>query len=137
MPGTMGTLATLPLALLLAYLWPFWGLLVVGVALFFVGWLLSALHLPDAASKDPKYIVIDESAGVLLALLPAGLDWRLWVVGVIAFRIFDISKVWPICWAEEAVSGTHTKNAFSLMFDDILAGLFSAAIVYGVAYLLV
>ena len=75
------------------------------------------------AEGDPGWIVIDEIAGQMIALLAlphvslAGL-----VLAFIAFRFFDITKLGPIGW----VDGRH--DAWGIMGDDWLAGI-AAAIV--------
>jgi len=38
---------------------------------------------------------------------------------------FDILKPWPIKWIDQKVVG-----GFGIMLDDVLAGLFSAGILY-------
>jgi phosphatidylglycerophosphatase A len=47
------------------------------------------------------------------------------IVGFILFRLFDIFKPWPISIADKKLHG-----GFGIMFDDVLAGLFSLAIMH-------
>ncbi|MFX9185022.1 phosphatidylglycerophosphatase A, partial [Acinetobacter baumannii] len=75
------------------------------------------VYLQTAALKDPKEVVIDEVAGQLFALVPAGLDWRLWIIAFVLFRFFDITKIGPIGWAE------RLPRAFGVMVDDVIAGI--------------
>lgn len=120
-PGTWGSLAALPFA---------WGLLTVG------GWpaLLAASLLATAIGfwasgqyalalgwKDPGEVVIDEVAGQWLALLPAALEPMSFVVGFVAFRIFDILKPFPASWADSKLDG-----AAGIMIDDLFAGIYAA-----------
>jgi phosphatidylglycerophosphatase A len=80
---------------------------------------------------DAPGIVFDEIVGFLVAaapLLPAlGLvtDWLTpWLVAAfVAFRAFDILKPWPIRRLDEAVHG-----GFGIMLDDVVAGLYGAAV---------
>jgi phosphatidylglycerophosphatase A len=72
---------------------------------------------------DPGWIVIDEFAGQWIALLalarPAvpGL-----IVAFILFRLFDITKLGPIGWAD------RQHGAFGIMADDVIAGIIAAAL---------
>ncbi len=77
---------------------------------------------PDAATHaDPGWIVIDEIAGQMLALValhrpsPLGL-----LAGFALFRLFDIAKPGPIGWAD------RQGGAAGIMADDLLAGFASA-----------
>lgn len=115
-PGTVGTLAAIPLYLVLAPL-P-------------VGWYLGALALlsalgvwicgrtaDDLGCEDPSAIVWDEWAGYLLAMTAAPAGWP-WVLGgFAAFRLFDIWKPWPIRAAERL-----RPAGLAIMLDDLLAG---------------
>jgi phosphatidylglycerophosphatase A len=64
--------------------------------------------------------VIDEWAGLFVALIGADSQvyWHL-ILGVILFRIFDISKVGPIRSAE------RLPGAVGIMADDVVAGVFA------------
>jgi phosphatidylglycerophosphatase A len=70
--------------------------------------------------KDPQWIVIDEWAGLFVALIGTEAS-RLWhvLLAILLFRIFDISKVGPIRRAE-ALPG-----AVGVMADDVVAGVFA------------
>ena len=85
--------------------------------------------LKRSSIKDPSFVVIDEVAGQWIALLPAGLDPVLFVAGFLAFRLFDIWKPWPVSWADRDVPG-----ALGVMLDDLIAGAYAAAVVYGIGY---
>ena len=84
-----------------------------------------AVHevLRDAPDQDPGWIVVDEAAGMLLALAGLSVDASLWGVLIAfgLFRVFDILKPWPISWADQQ------KGAFGVMLDDIVAGALAAA----------
>ncbi len=129
-PGTWGSLVALPLA---------WGLQAWGgnvalagaiVVVFALGIWSSALYMEKTGSHDPGAIVIDEVAGqwvVLLAVAnPFQPDAIVYAVAFGLFRFFDIVKPWPISWADKNI-----KGAFGVMFDDVLAGVAGAAVLYG------
>nr|MBX2857391.1 phosphatidylglycerophosphatase A [Cellvibrionaceae bacterium] len=114
-PGTLGTLAAVPIYLLLAKT-PLW--------LYASLTLLSAVigvHLCSYASQrlgvhDHKGIVWDEFAGFWLAMLAVPPSWQNIVTGFVLFRFFDMLKPWPISWVDKRIHG-----GFGIMFDDILA----------------
>ncbi len=93
-------------------------MLVAAALAYVIGLWACQRLLADAADKDPGHVVIDEAVGVWVALLPAGLDWRLYVTGFVLFRLFDIAKPWPVSWADRKVAGAQ-----GIMLDDLLAGL--------------
>ncbi|GMG88042.1 phosphatidylglycerophosphatase A family protein [Biformimicrobium ophioploci] len=121
-PGTAGTLAAIPLWLLIAGLNPAWYLLVL------VATALLGIYLCGAASRklgvhDHGGIVWDEMVGywITMFMAPAGWGWALY--GFVLFRIFDIAKPWPIGWLDRRVHG-----GAGIMLDDIVAALFAAGI---------
>lgn len=121
-PGTLGTLGALPVAWLIhAWAGP-WGLGVAAAGLFVVGWRLIDREVPGADS-DPGWIVVDEVAGVWLALatVPLSLPW--YAAAFALFRLFDIWKPWPIGKLDREVGG-----GLGVMLDDVLAGLYAAGI---------
>jgi phosphatidylglycerophosphatase A len=67
--------------------------------------------------KDPSFVVIDEVAGQLIALLWIPLSWKSLLLGFILFRGFDIAKPPPIRYLERLPGGT------GIMLDDVAAGL--------------
>jgi phosphatidylglycerophosphatase A len=85
-----------------------------------VGTAAIRLSLRSDGSKDPQWIVIDEWAGIFVALIgtEASRFWHV-LLAVVLFRIFDISKVGPIRRAE-ALPG-----AVGVMADDVVAGSFA------------
>lgn len=132
-PGTFGTLAALPLWLLLAAL-PLGLLLVVLAASFVVGCYLCGKTADDLGVHDYGGIVWDEFVGLWLTLLPLyllGLAYHptALVLGFVLFRIFDIAKPWPIKVADAKVSG-----GFGIMLDDVLAAVYAALILTACAY---
>ena len=125
-PGTWGSL----LALVLGY-----GMVVQGVTIevfaaaivgvSVVGTLTINRIEKLSGVHDAPEIVIDEVAGMWIAMLPLwhlGADYILVVLAFILFRIFDILKPWPIGWLDKQVSG-----GFGVMVDDIVAGILAAA----------
>ena len=122
-PGTWGSLLALPLAWLLLSQWTPYILFIVAFVLFLAGMLASAIHQKRNEDEDPSYIVIDELVGQLFILSIVPLDWGYFFIAFLLFRIFDIYKPWPISWADKTI-----RNGFGIMFDDILAAGYTAAI---------
>ena len=116
-PGTWGSLVVLPLALL----GPVPALL-LALLVTIVGFYAVRAVLRDAPDQDPGWIVVDEAAGMLLALAGLSVGASFWGVLIAfgLFRVFDILKPWPISWADQQ------KGAFGVMLDDIVAGALAA-----------
>jgi phosphatidylglycerophosphatase A len=97
--------------------------LLLGLLVTLLGFVATREVLRDAPDEDPGWIVVDEAAGMLIAL--AGLTAEASIWGVLIafglFRIFDIFKPWPISWADQQ------SGAFGVMLDDIVAGALVAA----------
>ena len=73
--------------------------------------------------RDPGAIVIDEVAGMLIALFWIPVTWLGILVGFLAFRVFDIAKPFPAGAAERLPAG------WGVMADDVVAGLYAYATV--------
>ncbi|WP_426415964.1 phosphatidylglycerophosphatase A family protein [Aestuariirhabdus sp. LZHN29] len=118
-PGTFGTLAAVPLYLLLQYL-PLTQYLLVVVVAFVVGCWLCDITSRDIGVHDHGGIVWDEFVGLWVTMIAAPPGWIWIVVGFALFRLFDILKPWPIRWLDRRVGG-----GFGIMVDDLLAGVFA------------
>ncbi len=73
--------------------------------------------------SDPGVIVIDEVAGVLIALFWIPVTGIGLLAGFLAFRVFDIVKPFPVGAAERLPAG------WGVMADDVVAGLYAYATV--------
>ena len=89
--------------------------LAVAAALSTVGFLAAGAADRDLGSDDGR-IVIDEAAGMALALggVPSGLPGCL--VAFALFRALDIGKPPPVSWCESVPGGA------GVMLDDVVAG---------------
>jgi phosphatidylglycerophosphatase A len=72
-----------------------------------------------SATKDPQFVVIDEVAGQLIALIAVHLTWKTFLAGFILFRAFDIMKPPPVRQLERLPEGT------GIVLDDVAAGIFA------------
>lgn len=129
-PGTFGTIAAIPLYLLVQPLGPLNYLLLV-LVLFFVGVWLCDRTSRDLGVHDHGGIVWDEWVGLLVTLWMAPHGWYWLLAGFVLFRIFDILKPWPIGWLDRQVSG-----GLGIMLDDLVAGLFGFILLQAAVYLL-
>jgi phosphatidylglycerophosphatase A len=127
-PGTWGSLAALPFAIVIVAFGGTWGLLAATVVATLVGVWAAGVYAARSGRHDPQAVVIDEVAGQWLALVPVADDLRLYAVAFLAFRFFDIVKVWPAGRIDREL-----KGGWGIMLDDIVAGLYAAALTYGVA----
>lgn len=127
-PGTVGTLAAVPLYLLLAPL-ALWQYSVVLLLSFAVGVYLCHKTAHDLGVHDHPGIVWDEFVGYWITMLMAPAGWAWIVIGFVLFRLFDIAKPWPINWLDKRVAG-----GFGIMIDDVLAGLLACGVLQLMAY---
>jgi phosphatidylglycerophosphatase A len=74
-----------------------------------------------AGLKDPQFVVIDEVAGQLVALIAVPLGWKSFFAGFILFRAFDILKPPPVRQLEAIPEGA------GIVLDDVAAGLYALA----------
>ena len=123
-PGTMGTLAAIPFAILLKNLpaaW-FWILLCF---LFLVGVYLCDVSSRRLGQHDPGGIVWDEMVAYWLTVAFIPFSWPWWALAFVLFRTFDIIKPWPIRWVENRFGG-----GLGIMLDDIVAALYAMLVLY-------
>lgn len=118
-PGTFGTVAAIPVFLLLANLslLPF---IVVTLLLMLLGFYLCGETAKALNTHDHPAIVWDEVVGYLITMIAVPLSWQTVLVGFILFRFFDIIKPWPIKWVDK-----HVHGGIGIMMDDVLAGVMS------------
>lgn len=129
LPGTMGTLAAIPLYLaLIHYSFPIY--LLVTLIAFIFGIFICDKVTNDIGEQDYQGIVWDEIVGYLLTMFGAP-KGSLWVIlGFLLFRLFDIWKPKPIGWFDK-----HIKGGLGIMLDDVIAAFFAFACMQGIIYL--
>jgi phosphatidylglycerophosphatase A len=123
-PGTAGTVAALPLYLLLSAL-PLAAYTAVVLAAAVLGVLICGVASRRLGVHDHPGIVWDEFVGLWIALwaVPVTPAWVL--AGFVLFRFFDIVKPWPIKAADRNVTG-----GVGIMLDDILAGVATCGLLH-------
>ncbi|OCX63096.1 phosphatidylglycerophosphatase A [Thioclava sp. SK-1] len=127
-PGTWGSLTALLVGWTIEHYLGFWPLVAAMLIATFVGFYTIAEALKDTPTEDPSEIVIDEVAGLWLAMLfPAFGFWMrdmsmVWpgpVAAFLLFRLFDIWKPWLVGRAD------RRHDPKGVMLDDLWAGLFA------------
>jgi phosphatidylglycerophosphatase A len=120
-PGTVGSLATIPLILLLHHLdFNLYALLFLILILYLISIYLTQKIQTIHDLHDPQWIVIDEVIGMLITwsfvrrVDPASLFWVFSL-----FRIFDIIKVWPASYFDKMLHG------FGTITDDVISALYA------------
>jgi phosphatidylglycerophosphatase A len=127
-PGTWGSVATVIVWALASRQIPAgsrtWATIAAAVAVSLIGIPAATLVARGSGLKDPQFVVIDEVAGQLVALIAIPLDWKTFLAGLILFRVFDILKPFPIRWLERLPEGT------GIVVDDLGAGLYALAVMH-------
>lgn len=123
-PGTFGTLAAIPVFLLLIMLMPtpfFYAIAVIIMGL--AGIYICGKAADDVGVHDHPAIVWDEFIGFFITMFMVPVSWQSLLVGFILFRVFDIFKPWPISFIDKKMTG-----GLGIMLDDVLAGIFALII---------
>jgi phosphatidylglycerophosphatase A len=127
-PGTWGSVAALLLWAACA-----WGLhpapqtlllvLLAGIALaLLLGIPASTVVARESGRKDPQFVVVDEVVGQWIALLGSRADWRHALIALALFRLFDITKPFPVRQLERLPEG------WGIVCDDVAAGLYALGV---------
>lgn len=115
--GTVGALVGLIIFLFLQFVFPFsWGIVIVAGATGLAVW--SADKAEKAFKRvDDQRIVIDEVAGMMIALLFIPVTWLYLLAGFVLFRFFDIVKPLGIKKLQKLPGG------IGIVADDLAAGI--------------
>lgn len=124
-PGTVGTLAAIPLYLLMTPL-PLLAYVVVTLILSLAGIWLCGKTADDMGVHDHGGIVWDEFCGFLITMIAVPVTWYWVLIGFALFRLFDIWKPWPIRFFDKSVHG-----GWGIMVDDLIAGAMAWAVIQG------
>ncbi|HEX6496924.1 MAG TPA: phosphatidylglycerophosphatase A [Acidobacteriaceae bacterium] len=99
--------------------------IVVTILTLFAALITTAIGIPaatvvarESGREDPGHVVIDEVAGQWLTLAVCKPNWSHALLALALFRLFDITKPWPIRKLEALPGG------WGIMLDDLAAGLF-------------
>lgn len=122
-PGTYGSVAATLVWFVVArhvplHLLP-WITLAMAAGATAIGIPASTRVARESGRKDPQIVVIDEVAGQWLALTLCLPQMPFAVVGLVAFRVFDILKPPPVRAFERLPEGT------GIVVDDLAAGVYA------------
>ncbi len=128
-PGTFGTLIGFPLFWLISNYALSTQLSVIFVLFVF------GIYFCDKTGKalgvaDHGAIVWDEIVAMMLVLTITPPHWLAWLLAFLLFRLFDIWKPFPIRYFDAKL-----KNGFGVMFDDLLAAMYTMASMWLIFYL--
>jgi phosphatidylglycerophosphatase A len=97
--------------------------LLIGIVLSIaLGVPAATIAARESGREDPGFVVIDEVAGVWIALLFSPVDWLHALIALVLFRIFDITKPFPARQLENLPEG------WGIVFDDVAAGLYALGV---------
>jgi len=144
-PGTVGTLASLPVGLAVLYYLGMETLFMLTLAITIIGIFEINKYENNTGLHDQQHIVIDEAAGMWLSLMIAYstaitmtypyAELLAIIFSFAAFRLFDIWKPSTIGWIDREL-----KGGMGVMLDDVLAGiaggLLSVVILIGIGKIL-
>ena len=129
--GTMGTIAALPILWGVGFAFGIEGIYVFTALSIIIGSFCIFFYQQKRQSHDAKEIVIDEVAGMGVTLCFLPLDFTSLAIGFVLFRLFDITKPYPINLIDHRMN-----NAFGVMFDDLVAGVYAGLFSLGILALL-
>ena len=134
-PGSIASLAT---TLFLFFLFHILNIspnivLISVIIIFFISLYAVNIFIKDLDNKDPKEVVIDEFIGQSIPLClyevahnvpeETGEILKFYFIMFILFRIFDITKPFPVSYYEK-----NFKNSLGVIMDDVCAGLYVVAV---------
>jgi len=117
MPGTFGSIAGL--LLYQAVRGNFW---IYGAAILFTGGtgFFTAGEAEKAfGKKDPRCVVIDEVAGMLVCFLFVPYSFTTMLIGFFFFRLLDTLKPFPAARLQDL------HGSVGIMSDDLVAGVYT------------
>lgn len=129
-PGTFGSFVSLPIIFVICYNFGLTGLLYVALFVFIIS-LVAVKKVLSYTEHDPSFVVIDEFIGQAVTFLPVANILKYnrsiipYIIGFVLFRIFDITKPFPVSYADKKI-----KNSFGVILDDVFAGIYASILLY-------
>ncbi len=126
-PGTLASLVTCFLFLVLINIISITSLLLITILIFLYSFIAINNSFDEFKSEDPQEIVVDEVVGQMLTLLALPIYQTLYqlptlyyfILSFILFRLFDIWKPFPVRYIDNNI-----KGALGIMLDDIVASIY-------------
>jgi len=127
-PGTVGSIFGWIIFIFLSHFISEFPLIILTFFVIIFSVYISSMATKDLIEKDHKSIVIDELAGIWLAMIPvifigsSQYERSTYAfLALIIFRIFDILKPYPISYVDK-----NFKNGLGVVLDDLIAAIFAA-----------
>jgi phosphatidylglycerophosphatase A len=117
-PGTMGTLAAVPLYFLVSG-FPYYFYIPFTVLFIVLSIWAAGVAEGIFGEKDPGLIVADEVSGYLVTMIFIPFSLTNLVIGFFLFRLFDIVKPPPSRQAEKLSGG------LGVVMDDVMSGVYA------------
>ena len=134
-PGTFGSIFAWIAFILISH---FVNMLILTIVIIILSIWICEKVSKGVFEKDHKSIVIDEFAGMWVALLPviyfaSSQNERITyaILALVFFRFFDILKPFPVSYIDQKY-----KNGFGIVYDDIIAGILAAVLSLIISFLL-
>jgi phosphatidylglycerophosphatase A len=127
-PGTWGSVAAVLLWALAGIFFKTTAptlLILLGCGIFLsitIGIPAATIAARESRRHDPGFVVIDEVAGQWITLLWSPADWRHGLIALVLFRLFDITKPFPVRRLESLPEG------WGIVLDDVAAGLYALGV---------
>ena len=132
-PGTIASLATVVLFYIFQMHLGVFSFILIILGTTLLAFVTVQVYTADLLEKDRGELVIDEVIGQSISLLPllvfkenAVTNLYLYLISLLFFRFFDIVKPYPINKFDKM------NSPFGIIFDDILAGTFSAILLIAI-----
>ncbi len=130
-PGTIASLITCLLFLLLINIFNIIAIFLITLIIFFYSFVAINNSFDEFRTDDPQEIVIDEVVGQMLPLLAIPIYETLYplptmyycAAAFLSFRLFDVWKPYPISYVDNNI-----KGSLGIMLDDIFASVYSIVI---------
>ena len=125
-PGTFGSFVSLFIIATIIYYFGFIGLSLLIIISFILA-MFSVTETLKYTKHDPSFIVIDELIGQAVTFmfvsnfLKNNNSLIIYLFGFVFFRLFDVLKPFPVSYADKKI-----RNAFGVILDDILAGIYAS-----------
>ena len=123
-PGTLASLITLPIVWVIKNFFSLEFFLTTILFYSMISYFLIKICIKNITDKDPKYVVADEHIGQSISLIFCEQAIFDYLISFCLFRFFDIIKPFPINLVDN-----HLKNAFGVILDDVLAGIYVCIVI--------
>ena len=135
-PGTVGSIFGWIIFIVLSH---YIEMIFATIFIVFLSIYVSNVASKDLVNKDHKSIIVDELAGIWLAMIPviyiasSQYERTLYaVLTLIFFRLFDILKPYPISYVDK-----NFKDGFGIVLDDLIAGIFAGILATAIILFLI